>query len=108
MANSSVDPKTIGILAYLTPIGWLIAYVLNSGNRSDYASFHIRQMLGLVIGSIGLRLLAKLSIFGGPFIGIGFVALFAFWVIGFIGAVQGEERTVPVIGDSVQEWFKSV
>jgi len=108
MSNSSLDPKTIGILAYITPIGWLIAYVLNSGNRSDYASFHIRQMLGLVISGMALRLIAKLAFFGGAVFGIGSVAIFAFWVIGFIGAIQGEERVVPIIGDSFQEWFKTV
>lgn len=108
MSTSSLDPKTIGILAYLTPIGWLIAYVLNSSNRSEYASFHIRQMLGLVIASMALRLLAKLAIFGGTVFFVGFIAIFAFWVIGFIGAIQGEERVVPVVGDSFQQWFKTV
>ena len=108
MSNSNVDPKTIGILAYLTPIGWLIAYVLNSSNRSDHASFHVRQMLGLLIAGMALRLIAKLGLFGGMLFGFGYIALFAFWVVAFIGAIQGEERVVPILGDSFQQWFKSV
>lgn len=106
--NSSLDPKTIGILAYLTPIGWLIAYVLNSSNRSDYASFHIRQMLGLIIAGMAFRLIPKFLFMGAAVTAIGSVAVFAFWVIAFIGAVQGDERRIPIIGDSIQQWFKSV
>ena len=106
--NAGLDPKTIGILAYITPIGWLIAYVLNSSNRSDYASFHIRQMLGLIIVGMALRLIPKFIFMGGAVAAIGSVAIFAFWIIGFIGAIQGDERSVPIIGDSVQQWFKSV
>lgn len=108
MSTSSLDPKTIGILAYITPIGWLIAYVLNSSNRSDFASFHIRQMLGLVIMGMALRLIAKLIFFGPMVFVVGSVAIFAFWVIGLIGAIQGEERVVPIVGDSFQQWFKTV
>ena len=30
------------------------------------------------------------------------------WVLGFIGAIQGEKKKVPVLGDQFQEWFKGI
>ncbi len=33
--------KTIAIIAYLTFIGTIIAYFMNSENRNQFASFHI-------------------------------------------------------------------
>ena len=36
------------------------------------------------------------------------VLLFVLWIIGFIGAVKGEEKSVPVVGDQFQEWFKNI
>jgi len=43
--------------------------------------------------------------------GLGLITiLFAIvlWFIGFIGAIQGEEKRVPFLGDQFQEWFKSI
>ncbi|MDX1943412.1 MAG: hypothetical protein SFU99_22795 [Saprospiraceae bacterium] len=97
--GGGMDPKTIGIVAYLTLIGWIVALVLNNP-KSEFASFHIRQMLGLILLSVVSWI---------PFIGI-IVAIFALvlWVLGFISAVQGQMKTVPVLGDKFQEWFKSL
>lgn len=40
------DGRNIAIIAYLTLIGLIIAYVLNNEKRNDFASYHIRQSLG--------------------------------------------------------------
>ncbi|MBK7871593.1 MAG: hypothetical protein IPJ74_13440 [Saprospiraceae bacterium] len=94
-----MDPKTIGIVAYLTLIGWIVALVLNNP-KSEFASFHIRQMLGLILLSFVSWI---------PFVGI-VIGIFALvlWIMGFISAVQGQMKTVPVLGDKFQEWFKSL
>ncbi|WP_243456793.1 hypothetical protein [Polaribacter batillariae] len=36
------------------------------------------------------------------------VFIFTLWIIGLIGAVQGEEKRVPVLGDYFQKWFKNI
>lgn len=101
------EEKTIGILAYITLIGWIIAIIMNSNKKSEYASFHIRQMLGLILLSIAISILSinvNLGLFGT----ILSVLVLILWVIGFVGAIQGEKKLVPIIGENFQEWFSKV
>lgn len=104
MENS--NEKTIGIISYLTLIGWIIALVMNSSTRSEYASFHIRQMLGLML----LSFLASIAVrFGlGMMSSIVSIFVLVLWAVGFIGAIQGEKRPVPLLGEQFQEWFKGI
>lgn len=101
------DGKTIGIIAYITLIGWIVAILMNSNKKNDYASFHIRQMLGLILLSIITSILSmyvNLGLFGT----ILSVLILILWVIGFVGAIQGERKLVPIIGENFQEWFKGI
>jgi uncharacterized membrane protein len=36
------------------------------------------------------------------------LAIFVFWLLGLISAVQGEMKPVPVLGEQFQEWFKGI
>ena len=40
----------------------------------------------------------------------GFIAigLFILLIIGLIGAIQGEEKKIPLFGDIFQDWFKGI
>lgn len=98
--STGTDPKVVGIVSYITFIGWIVALVLNSNDKSEFGSFHIRQSLGLII-------MGALSII--PFLGwiIG-IAAFILWIIGLIGAVQGQMKPVPIVGEYFQDWFKSL
>ncbi|MEM9160434.1 MAG: hypothetical protein AAGB46_15415, partial [Verrucomicrobiota bacterium] len=58
-----MDPKTRGIVAYLTLIGWIIALVTNNP-KDELASFHIRQMLGLMLTMIVASVLVAIPIIG--------------------------------------------
>jgi tetrahydromethanopterin S-methyltransferase subunit G len=40
--------KQIGMIAYLIVIGLIIAFVMNSEKKSEFAQYHIRQMLRLL------------------------------------------------------------
>ena len=95
-----MDGKTKAIVAHLTLIGWIIALVLNSQEKDEFASFYIRQMLGLIILNF---------IWLIPFIGwiLGLVVL-VFWILSLIGAAQGERKPVPIFGDMFQQWFASL
>lgn len=44
-----MKPKEIAIIAHITIIGWVVALVMNSNNKSSLATFYIRQMLGLLL-----------------------------------------------------------
>ncbi|GAB5418076.1 MAG: hypothetical protein Crog4KO_31560 [Crocinitomicaceae bacterium] len=105
------DGKTRAIVAHMTLIGWIVAVVMNNDKKDEFASFYIRQMLGLVLLSIASSIVAGMLIFIpvigliGPIIYLGVVAL---WVISLIGAVNGEKKELPVLGAQFQDWFKSL
>ena len=108
MENSTVNEgKTTAIIAYLWIIGWIIAFIMNNDKKNSFAGFHIRQALGLVI------LLTIINILDWQ-IGLGMISwildigVFVLWILGFIGAIQGEEKKIPLLGDQFQEWFKGI
>ncbi len=45
--NTIEEGKTLGIVAYITLIGVLIAFFMNQEKRNTYTAFHTRQGLGL-------------------------------------------------------------
>ena len=48
MVNNTVEQgKNIAVISYLTIFGTIIAYFLNGDKKNEFASFHIRQALGL-------------------------------------------------------------
>ena len=74
MENQTVNEgKTIAIISYLTILGTIVAYIMNSSKKNSFASFHIRQMIGIVL----LGLVNKYLIYDmvGNFIG---------WAVGVI------------------------
>ncbi|MCL7764910.1 hypothetical protein MPF19_15910 [Polaribacter sp. Z014] len=107
MENQTVNEgKTIAIISYITFIGTIVAYFMNNTKKNTFASFHIRQMIGLAL--LGLINQYAITAINGTIGLIIAVALFVLWIIGIIGAFKGEEKAVPVIGDQFQEWFKNV
>ena len=83
-----MDKKTTGIVAYLTWIGWLIA--LLAGDKEG-AKFHINQALLILLFSL-------LSII--PCIGwIWGIFMIVCWFIGFIAAINEEEKSIPLLGN---------
>lgn len=107
MENQTINEgKTMAIISYLWWIGLIIAFIMNNDKRNSFAAFHIRQMIGLLLLNIAATLIGNYvndSI--GWVIGVG---TFVLWIIGFIGAIQGEEKRVPLLGDNFQDWFKGI
>jgi uncharacterized membrane protein len=107
--GSVVEPnKTIAILAYITLIGWIVVVVMNNEKKDDFASFHIRQMLGIGCTSLVLAALNVVPILGWTAYVLGMVFLLILWISGLINALTGKEKPVPLLGIKYQEWFKDV
>ena len=97
------DGKSVAIIAHLWLIGWVIALVMNNGDKkTEHGSFYIRQMLGIILFSF----LAWIPIPFFVFI-IGIIG-FILWIMSLIGALSGEKKPVPILGDLFQDWFKSL
>ena len=108
MTNSTSDnSKTIAIISYITLIGWIIAYVMNNNNKTAFAAFHLRQSLGIIVVAVLLSIVVSMA--SVPMLGwILQLGILVFWILGFIGALQGEMKPVPLLGAQFQDWFKGI
>lgn len=106
--NSSVETgKTAAILSYITIVGTIIAYFINNDNKNPFASFHIRQALGIHITYFLLG--ALVSIFDSWMITITFwIFIIILWGYGLVTAIQGEQKEVPMLGNNFQKWFSTI
>ncbi|MFK7831670.1 MAG: hypothetical protein AB8B52_00205 [Winogradskyella sp.] len=101
------DGKTLGVVAYLTLIGVLIAFFMNQDKRNPFISFHIRQGLGLWI------LYFAIGYVVGSF--DSWMVTYSFWIFfsvlfiyGIFGAVSRQTNKIPLLGDLFQKLFKSI
>ncbi len=82
-----MNKKTTDMVAYVTWVGLLIAFI--AGDR-EKSKFHLNQ--ALVVWLVGFLSVIPLV---GWIIGI---AAFVLAVMGFISAVNGEEKPLPIVG----------
>lgn len=95
------SPRTKAIIAYVTFIGFLIAYFINKEYKSEFATWHIKNMFGLLIGLF-------ISIFLQDYV-IGFivyVAVACLWLYSMIMAILEKKQGIPYLSEKFQEWFK--
>lgn len=89
-----MSKKATGIVAYITWIGWLVAFF--AGDREG-AKFHLNQALIIALGEIIVGILAYVPVVKYV---AGIISLFLFvcWIIGLIAACKEEEKEIPLIG----------
>ena len=105
--NTVKEGKILACVSYLPIFGTLIAYFLNADKKNPFASFHIRQALGIWlfyficavsvshIDSAMLRLCL-------------WVCFGTLLIYGFSMAAIGKLQTVPIIGPLFQKWFANL
>ena len=100
MARPSERSHILGIVAYLSLVGWIIALIFNSRRKSRFASFHIRQALLLHI----FTLLKVIPVVGW------LVAIYGviFIIVGLIQAIMKKMEPTPLIGVYAQKWFRGI
>ncbi len=106
--QKAMEGKTVAIIAHLTWVGLLIAFIINNDNSSSIGSFYIRQNLGLLIMGLIVGVLGVVPVVGWILGAILGVALLIFWIISIINALGGKEKPVPLVGKYFQEWFSFV
>ena len=117
--GTSDNGKTASIISYFTIIGWLIAYfAFHVNNRTSLGSYQLRQTLLFHLSYIVVRY-GLSFILGTIWLSTGVVSLyyllrlvefgfFILWIIGFIGAINGEKKPIPLLGDMAQSMFFSI
>ncbi len=114
--SATDNGKTVAVLSYLTLIGWIVAFILHSSNKTALGAFHLRQTLMLfIVTTVGFMvapLIAVVPLLGWLVSGLLWISLvvggFALWVLGLISAVNGEQKPLPAIGEKAQEIFKDL
>lgn len=108
MENYTVkEGKTAAIISYISVFGTIIAFIMNYNKRNSFTSFHIRQMIGLVL----LAMINKYIVYdflGSTVSYFTFILIAILWVIGFMGVLKGEEKLVPYVGKQFQTWFQNI
>jgi len=102
------DGKNIAIIAYITVIGLIIAFVMNSEKKNEFARFHIRQSLGLALTGLALGIIGMIPILGWIVYILGIFVLLYMWVTGLMNAINKKEQPVPFLGEKFSEWFKNI
>ncbi|WP_353777364.1 YtxH domain-containing protein [Winogradskyella sp. 3972H.M.0a.05] len=96
------DGKNVAIIAHITLIGWIIALIMNSGEKkSEFASFYIRQMLGIFIIGFILGIIPVINLFA-------WILTLILWIMSLVGAIGGKKKPIFLLGEQFQDWFKSL
>ena len=107
--NNRVDEgKTAAIVAYITWVGLIIAFVMNIDKKNTFAAFHIRQSVGIWLTGTALGLIAYIPFLGWLVAMVGWLLVLVMWVMGLFNAIGGKQTPVPVLGEKYQEWFASI
>jgi uncharacterized membrane protein len=97
---NQMDARVKAIIAHITPIGWIVALIINSDKKEEYTTFFLRQTLGIYIVGIVLKMI--------PILGwILSIVVFAFWLVSLIYAIQGDKKIIP-LGEHFQRWFSGL
>ncbi|RWU08378.1 hypothetical protein [Pedobacter chitinilyticus] len=111
--------KTASIISYFTIIGWLIAYfAMHKDNKTELGSYQLRQTLLLNIIAIvlgwGVSFILGILIVTTGILSLVYIshlvqlAIFIIWIIGLIGAINGQKKPMPIIGEKAQTMFDSI
>jgi hypothetical protein len=99
--NSPDSGKTVAIIAHITFIGWIVAIVMNSQNKTEFGSYYIRQTLGIWIFMMILSFIPIVGCFASL---LGLVLI----IISLVNAANGKMTPTVGVGHLFQDWFKSL
>ena len=107
MDKQTIDEgKSAAITSYILIVGVLIALSMNSENKNPFASFHIRQGLGLTLTFITLGI--SISYFESIMIAAPmWIFISVLTIYGIFTAVKGETTPLPLLGNWFQKWFSN-
>lgn len=90
-----MSKKATGIVAYIGWIGWIIA--ICAGDKEN-AKVQLNNALLLNIGFVIVGVVAVIPFIGWILACVLWIALFVFWIMGLISAIQDTDKELPLIG----------
>lgn len=98
--KSVQDGKVCAILSYLA-IGIIWYFADETMRKNDFAKFHSKQAIGLIVFSIVIHIIGIIV----PVIGwwivlpLGQLLVIVFAIIGIVNAANGSKKRLPIIGE---------
>ena len=100
--KESAGGKNVGMaaLCYI----WILVLVplLTDAKNDPFVKFHIKQGLVLliawIIAGVANWILALIPVIGWLIMLVIWIGLFVLWIMGLIAAINGQEKTLPIIG----------
>lgn len=102
------EEKNIAIIAYITIVGLIIAFVMNSDKKAVFSTYHIKQSLGLGLTGLALWVVGMVPVLGWIISILGSFVLLYLWIMGLVNAINGKQKPVPFIGEKYEKWFKNI
>lgn len=90
-----MDKKVTSIVAYITWVGWVVAYC--AGDKEG-AKFHLNQALVVALISVLSMVIGWIPFIGRFISPVLWLVWLACVIIGVIYANSGEDKEIPVIG----------
>lgn len=100
------DTRNISIAAYITPVGWIIAFVAQQvcNCHTPFAIFHLRQGLGLaLITTLFYVIVSALHLF--LLTQFFYLVACAGIIYGLLQVVAEKQKAFPLIGKALNCWF---
>lgn len=105
--------KIVGILSYITIIGWVIAIIMHNNDKTRFGAYHLRQGLGLFVLSIAITALLMGTMM---FMHFGFfwlssivrLGILALVIIGIVNAVNLKKQPLPLVGELFNNLFSGI
>lgn len=99
--NNPDSGKTVAIIAHITFIGWIVAIIMNSQNKTEFGSYYIRQTLGIWIIAVLLNFIPVVGCFAS-------LICLILIIISLVNAANGKMVPTVGVGQLFQDWFKSL
>ncbi len=106
--SSMQTDKNTAVIAYITIIGLIIAFIMNKDKKEEFAAYHIRQSLGLAIAGLALGIISMIPVLGWIVYILGIFVLLYMWIVGLTNAINAKQNPVPFLGEKFNEWFKKI
>ncbi|MFC7357023.1 hypothetical protein ACFQO1_04945 [Jejudonia soesokkakensis] len=96
--------KNKAIIAYITFIGMFIAISMNKDHKDSFASWHIKNMFGLVLMLfVAVITQFHINLLAGDIL---YWISVVFWLFSFIMAIANKQQGIPFLSEQFQKWFK--
>lgn len=97
--------KWKAVVAYLTIIGFLVAFFINKEDKSEFATWHIKNMFGLSLMYFIAYIFSTQDAFYIPGAIFFFSSTF-FWLLSLIMSILDKKLGIPWLSNQFQNWFK--